>query len=409
MPGATPTVLEHGVGDDVRVIGLVGFGHFVSHFFQLALPPLFPILREELGVSYTALGLLMSVFFAVSGLGQTVAGFAVDRFGATRVLLGGMGTLAAAVGLTGLSPSYAFLLPLAVLGGLGNAVFHPANYAILNGSVSGTRVGRAYSVHGISGNLGWAAAPVTVVALSHVVGWRGALMLVGAAGVVVTLGLISQARVLTDRRPRAAAAAADWPSSVRLLLSTPILVAFVFFLLIAVGIVGLQAFAVSALVAIYDVPLAAATGALAALLVGSATGILTGGVLADRTRRHDLIAVTGAAAAGAFALTIASGTMPAAFLAGVMALMGFSLGCTQPSRDMLVRAATPPGASGKVYGFVYSGLDAGSALSPLLLGWLMDRGAPRTVFVVAATAMLLTILTAIQIRRSTPRGQASTS
>lgn len=409
MPGATPTVIERGVGDDVRVIGLVGFGHFVSHFFQLALPPLFPILREELGVSYVALGLLMSVFFAVSGLGQTVAGFAVDRFGATRVLLGGMGTLAAAVGLTGLSPSYAFLLPLAVLGGLGNAVFHPANYAILNGSVSGTRVGRAYSVHGISGNLGWAAAPVTVVALSHVVGWRGALMLVGAAGVVVTLGLISQARVLTDRRPRAAAAAADWPSSVRLLLSTPILVAFVFFLLIAVGIVGLQAFAVSALVAIYDVPLAAATGALAALLVGSATGILTGGVLADRTRRHDLIAVTGAAAAGAFALTIASGAMPAAVLAGVMALMGFALGCTQPSRDMLVRAATPPGASGKVYGFVYSGLDAGSALSPLLLGWLMDRGAPRTVFVVAATAMLLTILTAIQIRRSTPRGRALAS
>src|SRR5688500_13096579 len=143
MPGATPTVLERGVGDDVRVIGLVGFGHFVSHFFQLALPPLFPILRDELGVSYTALGLLMSVFYAASSIGQTAAGFLVDRLGATRVLLAGMGTLAAAVGLAGVSPSYGFLVPLAALAGLGNAVFHPADYAILNGSVSATRVGRA--------------------------------------------------------------------------------------------------------------------------------------------------------------------------------------------------------------------------------------------------------------------------
>jgi MFS family permease len=158
---------------------------------------------------------------------------------------------------------------------------------------------------------------------------------------------------------------------------------------------------VSALVAIYDVPLALATTALAALLVGSATGILTGGILADRTRRHDVIAVAGATAAAAFAFVIASGTVPTAVLAGAMALTGFSLGCTQPSRDMLVRAATPPGASGKVYGFVYSGLDAGSALSPLILGWLMDQQAPRAVFAAAATAMLLTIATAIQVRRST--------
>src|SRR5687768_5568434 len=290
MPGATPTVMERGVGGDARVIGLVGFGHFVSHFFQLALPPLFPILHDELGVSYTALGLLMSVFFAASGLGQTAAGFVVDRFGATRVLLGGMGTLAAAVGLAGFTPSYVLLIPLAALAGLGNAVFHPANYAILNASVSATRVGRAYSVHGVSGNLGWAAAPVTMAALSHLAGWRTALVLVGVAGVAVTLALISQSRVLTDGGRRAPAPA-PWRASVRLLVATPILVAFVFFVLIAVGIVGLQAFAVSALLAVYDVPLALATGALTALLIGSATGILTGGILADRTRRHDLIAV----------------------------------------------------------------------------------------------------------------------
>jgi MFS family permease len=401
MPGATPTVIERGVGDDARVIGLVGFGHFVSHFFQLALPPLFPILHHELGVSYTALGLLMSVFFAASGLGQTAAGFVVDRFGATRVLLGGMGTLAAAVGLAGFAPSYVFLVPLAALAGLGNAVFHPANYAILNASVSATRVGRAYSVHGVSGNLGWAAAPVTIAALSHLAGWRTALVLVGAAGIAVTIALISQTRVLTDGGRRAPAAV-PWRASVRLLFTTPILVAFVFFVLIAMGIVGLQAFAVSALLAIYDVPLALATGALTALLIGSATGILTGGVLADRTRRHDLIAVVGAAGGGTCALVIATGAVPAALLMGVMALTGFSLGCTQPSRDMLVRAATPAGASGKVYGFVYSGLDAGSALSPLILGWLMDHQAPRMVFVVTAAAMLLTMMTALQVRRSTP-------
>ena len=402
MPGATPTVIERGVGDDVRVIGLVGVGHFVSHFFQLALPPLFPVLRDELGVSYTALGLLMSVFYAASSLGQTAAGFVVDRFGATRVLLGGMGALAVAIALAGVSPSYFYLVPLAALGGLGNSVFHPANYAILNGSVSVTRVGRAYSVHGISGSLGWAAAPVTVVTLSHFIGWRAALMLVGAVGVMITLGLVSQAHVLTGPRPRAAATTAGWHSSVRLLLATPVLVAFVFFALIAIAIIGLQSFSVTALVAMYDIPLALATGALTALLLGSATGILAGGVLADRTRRHDVVAVTGAAAAAVLALTVASGAVPATVLVGVMALVGFCLGATQPSRDMLVRAASPPGASGKVYGFVYSGLDAGAALTPLVFGLLMDRGQARMVFVAAAVAMLLTMLTAIQVRRSTP-------
>jgi MFS family permease len=388
---------------DVRVIGLVGSAHFFSHFFQLVLPPLFPILKDELGVPYVALGLLMGVLFAASGIGQTVSGFLVDRWGAARVLLVGMAMLAGSIAAIGLTHSYGALLGVAVLAGLGNSVFHPADYSIFNASVNARRLGRAYSVHGICGNLGWMVAPAVVVGLTGLYGWRAALMIVGVVGLGAVALLASQSHLLADGGGRGAARAMRRPRSLaddlRLLTAAPILAAFGYFTLLAISLIGMQTFSVAALMAIYHVPLGLATGALTAMFLGSALGVLAGGFLADRTSRHHLVAAGGMTAGAVLALVLASAVPPAALLPVVMALAGFFLGSTSPSRDMLVRSATPPGASGKVYGFVYSGLDLGSSLTPLAFGWLLDHGEPRAVFVMAAVFMLLTIGTVVQVRR----------
>jgi len=380
----------------------VGGGHFVSHFFQLTLPPLFPLLRDDFGVSYIQLGLVMSLFYGASGIGQTASGFLVDHWGARRVLPTGMALLGGSMVLAGMAPSYAALAAAALLGGLGNSVFHPADYSIFNASISPGRLGRAYGVHSICGNLGWAAAPPVVVGLSAAVGWRPALVTVGVVGIAAALALSTQGAALNDRRETTGlrgVPSGGWTGSVRLLMATPILVAFAYFALLATSLIGIQTFSVSAIVRIYEAPLALATGALTAFLLGSAAGILVGAVLADRTNRHDVIAGGGMFLGAVASLVIASAAPSLSLLPAVMALAGFCLGATTPSRDMLVRAATPPGASGKVYGFVSSGLDLGSSLTPLLFGWLLDRGEPRMIFVASAGFMLVTIATVVQVRR----------
>ena len=390
---------------DVHVIGLIAVAHFFSHFFQLTLPPIFPLLKTVFGVPYVALGLAMSVFYGASGIGQTLSGFLVDRIGAPRVLLGGMALFASSVALAGLVPSYWMLLPVALLAGLGNSVFHPADYSILNASVDPRRIGRGYSVHSISGNLGWAVAPTVVVGLTASSGWRAALVTVGALGLVMVGVLASQraafGRSRHDTRGQGAVA------HLRLLLSAPILAAFAYFAFIATALIGVQTFGVTGLMRVYDTPLALATAALTTFLLGGAAGILVGGFLADHTRRHDVVAVGGLVVAAAFMMLLASGALAPSLLPVILGLTGFCHGATGPSRDMLVRAATPPGASGKVFGFVYSGLDLGSCLTPLAFGWLLDHGDPRMLFVAVGVLMLGTIGTVIQVRRSAQPAPAS--
>lgn len=383
---------------DVRIIGLIGAAHFFSHFFQLTLPPLFPLLKTVFGVPYLALGVAMSVFYGASGIGQTLSGFLVDRVGALRVLLGGMGLFAGSIALAGLVPSYWLLLPVALLAGLGNSVFHPADYSILNASVDPRRIGRGYSVHSISGNLGWAVAPTVVFTLTAYFGWRAALVTVGGLGLAMVVVLASQGGAFGSVRggARGKSAVAD----ARVLLTGPILSAFAYFAFIATALIGVQTFGVTALVRVYETPMAVATAALTAFLLGGAAGILVGGFLADRTSRHDVVAVSGLVAAAAFMMLLATGSVGVSSLPVILALAGFCHGATGPSRDMLVRAATPPGASGKVFGFVYSGLDLGSCLTPLAFGWLLDHGDPRMLFLAVGVLMLGTIATVVQVRRN---------
>jgi MFS family permease len=388
-----------GLRNDVRVIGLIASAHFFSHFFQLTLPPLFPLLKEVWGVPYVALGLAMSVFYGASGVGQPLSGFLVDRVGAHRVLLGGMALFSASIALAGLVPAYWLLLPVALLAGLGNSVFHPADYSILNGAVDPRRIGRGYSVHAISGNLGWAVAPSVVVGLTAHFGWRVALVTVGAAGLAVVSVLATQLRAFVGG-PAAERPRSTTRREVRLLLTAPILSAFAYFALIATALIGLQTFGVATLMRIYDTPLALATHALTAFLVGGASGILAGGLLADRTHRHDVVAVAGLVTAAGFMMLLATGAVAPALLPIILGVTGFCHGATGPSRDMLVRSATPPGASGKVFGFVYSGLDLGSCLTPLAFGWLLDHGDPRLLLVAVGVLMLCTIATVVQVRRT---------
>jgi len=387
---------------DARLIGLVAGAHFLSHFFQLSLPPLFPVLKEALGVPYLALGVLLTGFYTASGVGQAVAGFVVDRVGARPVLLGGLGLLASAIALAGLAPGYGALVPIVVLAGLGNSVFHPADYSILNARVSPRWLGRAYSAHSIAGNLGWVAAPAVVIPLSARLGWRGALATVGVGGLVAAVVLATRPELHAPSSEAPAGASArvfTWSREAGILLTPPIVMAFAYFTLLSGALSAVQTFSVSALVSLFAIPLATASRALTAFLLGNSAGILVGGVLADRVTRHDLVAGGGLWAASGLVLLLASGTPTALWLAPVMAAAGFCMGATQPSRDTLVRGVTPRGASGKVFGFVYSGLDMGSLLMPPVYGWLLDRGEPRGIFLVATGLLVLTSLTVFEVRR----------
>ncbi|MGP1679844.1 MAG: MFS transporter [Burkholderiales bacterium] len=391
--------------NDAEVIGLVGFAHLFSHFLQLILAPLFPLLKDEFGVGYAALGLMVSVMYTVSGISQTMAGFIVDRYGARRVLLFGMATFSLALLLTGLATSYWMLLAVAVLAGMGNSVFHPADFAILNAKVNPKRLGYAFSTHGIGGNFGWLAAPVFSIGISTAYGWRAATIAAGVLGLLISAVLASRP-VLADAQANAGARrsqarsvrATSLKADVRALLSVPVLKCFAFFTFYAMALIGLQTFSVAVTTTLYGAPLVTASAALTGFLFGGIIGIIAGGFAAAHSSRHNLVAALGMLTGAALTLVLASGALPLWLLTGTMTLIGFFTFSTQPSRDILVRGATPPGATGKVYGFVYSGLDLGGSLSPLLFGWMLDRHMPQGVFGAAALFMLLAVATVITLR-----------
>lgn len=401
--------------NDFRIIGVIGAAHFTSHFFQMALPCLFFILKDEFNVGYADLGLLMTVFYGVSGVGQTIAGFVVDRIGARTVLVAGMTMLSAAMLAFALAPSYWVLLALMPLAGLGNCVFHPADYSILSASVSQPRMGRAFSVHALGGTMGYIIAPLTVVGLSTLYGWRTALGAAACYGLFAALVVYLHRGTLQEDRaanasahgPAALSVSGDGAAAIwRLLFSMPMLLCFGYFVFLAAAGTALQGFFAPAMQALHGIPVPAGLSALTAYLIGQAFGIVMGGYTADRYRRHELLValgLTGASssivAAGLFAST-AVGAMALLALAGIMA------GSAQASRDLLVRSATPRGASGKVFGFVYSGLDLGSTISPYIAGFLIDRNMPLAVILMIASGHMLAMSTAFGLGRERQRRAA---
>jgi FSR family fosmidomycin resistance protein-like MFS transporter len=388
---------------DAKVVSLIGVAHFFSHFLQLTLPPLFPVIKDEFGVGYAELGVVMTFFYGASGLMQTPAGFLVDRFGARTVLLVGLATISAAVALLGLAPNLWVLIVIMAVAGIGNSVFHPADYAILTASVSRARLARAYSIHTLGGNLGWAAAPVIVLPLAGALGWRFALLAVGLSGLLVAAILLAQSALIEGEARAAAPRHHSTPApSAAILLTAPILLCFVYFTLLSASMIGVQNFLPASLHALYETPLETASKALTCYLLGASAGILAGGWIADRFRRHEVIVGIGLLGAAALILVVGMVDLGALPLSLVVGVAGFLSGTTFPSRDMLVRSATPPGSTGKVFGFVYSGLDLGAATAPPVLGLLLDHGSPRLVFVFVAVVLLATITAAVVVRRNAP-------
>ena len=395
MSAATSTLRQ-----DVKLIGLIAVAHGLSHFYQLVVAVLFPLIKQDLGVSYAALGAATAVYYTVSGICQTLAGFAVDRFGARRVLLSGLALCALGILLAGLAQSYAMLVVAFFVAGLGNSVFHPADFAILNARVDAKRLGYAFSFHGVGGTLGWALAPAFSYGLAALTDWHTALVAASLLGAIMIVLILANGDAVPGEargRVQQALARTTLAEDLRVLAAPAVLMCFLYFLLLAAALIGVQNFGVAGLVALYDAPVALASSALTAFLIGGAAGILTGGYVAGRARRHDLVAAGGMLASAAAVLLLASGVLPQALIAPMLALAGFASGLTNPSRDLLVRGATPPGASGKVYGFVYSGLDVGSMATPVLYGWMLDRALAAGVFYTVFAMLLATVATVLYL------------
>lgn len=397
--------------EDAKVLGLIGSAHFVSHFHALTLPPLFPALHQEFGLGFTELGLIMALYAAATAIAQIPIGFLVDRIGASGVLIAGLVVLSLSIGGIGFASAAWQVGVLAVVAGIADSVFHPSNYSILSASVDPARMGRAFSLHTFAGHLGSSVAPVTIIFLAVTWNWRVALWAAGTMGLVVTVALLIAARspAMKDSMELDTAEVtretsreeAGWS----LLLSPPMLLLFLFFVITAFTSGGMRTFSVTALVDLYDTPLITASAALTAFLFASAMGILVGGFIADRTRRHDIVAASAFLAAAVMIVLVGSVSLPAVVLIGLFSLAGLSQGIVRPARDMLVRAASPSGSTGKVFGFVTTGINVGGALAPLLFGWIIDQGTARWVFWIIAAAMMVALVTVTIPRRGAPRAR----
>ena len=402
---------------DNKIIGLVSAGHFMSHFYFLTLPPLFPVLREAFGVSYTELGIMMTAIYGTSAIAQVPVGFAVDRYGARIVLSIGLTLMAAAFGLIGLAPTFIVVVLLAMLGAVGHSVFHPADYAILGSSISESRVARAFSIHTFAGHLGTAMAPATIIFLAALANWRVALIAAGIIGLVVMVALTSQWNSLSDdalpptkakkqkakaeEAPPAEGPAVGAPpkDGLALLFSTPMMLFFLFFAVLSMTSSGMQAFSVSALVSLHGMPVATASAGLTAYLFCTAAGILLGGEISGRTSRHHVIAAIAFVVTAAIALVLARAHLAFFVLIPLMVVMGLSQGIIRPARDMMLRAAAPKGSTGKVFGFVSAGIATGSAIAPIPFGLLLDAGRPEWVFYLIVVFMGIALATlALQMR-----------
>ena len=403
-PSGTPSsAAAPPLRDDATVIGLVGLAHAVSHFSQLLLAPLFPWLKDDFNASYTELGLLLTVFFVVSSAVQTASGFVVDRFGPRPVLLGGLGLLGlAALGYAS-SHSYAALVASAVVAGIGNGVFHPVDYTLLNRKVHKTRLGHAYSAHGITGTLGWALAPALMVPVALAFGWRAAMASASALAFVVLAVLVWQREWLAlQAGPPVAAAkhAAPAEGLFDFLRIPAVWMCFGFFFFYAMALSVVQSFAPEAARQLHAVPVHLVAVCLSIYMVCSAGGMVLGGFLAADPARCERVVGVGMGLAACIALSVALLPVSPAMVPVMFGLMGAVSGSAGPSRDLLVKRSTPENASGRVFGVVYSGLDIGQALAPLVFGRLMDLQQYRSVWIGLAVVQLVLIASAFNVRRA---------
>lgn len=381
---------------DIPIIGTIGLAHAGSHFCHLILPPLFPFIVADIGLTYVQLGLVMSVFFAVSGLLQVIAGFCVDRLGADRILGAGLTLLGIGALVAATANGFEQMLLGAVLLGIGNSVFHPADYAILGYHVSSGRLGRAFSIHTIGGSIGWATAPPLMTLIAFSFDWRVALIVASTAGFGLALLIllmrdklsIPQTTKSNDRR-----------IDLSFLRERPVLMCFLFFTLQAFVIMSLQSFLPVALNDLFSVSMTTAALMLSGFLLGTSAGTLLGGIVADRNINQEFAIILGYGLSGVCLFLIGTITMPHWALFVMLALAGAFKGFTTPSRDLLIRSVAGPARVGSVFGVVYSGLDLGGTIAPYATALLFDAEQPGWFFPMLAAMTMMTILTVIGARQ----------
>jgi len=378
------------IGREIRAIGLIGFGHFLSHFYFFGMVPLFVSIRAEFGISLLEIGGILTAWNIASGVLQTPMGVLVDRFGARHVLVGGLFITAAGFGLSGLTSSYWELLILFFIAGAGNSVFHPADYVILTASVDKSRQGRAYSMHSFGGSMGTAAGPAVMALLLIVTDWRTALMIGGAVGIVLSFIFVFSGDTLREDASRKQKTKSDAP--LRSMLNRGVILLFMFYVLTSSANIGLTAFAPIYLPTLYGLSVETASFILSVLLFSNAIGTLFGGWLADQTRRHDMVLIVAFSIYAAILILVGTASISLSVLIACFTVGGFARGIVNPSRDMMVREIAPAGALGTVFAFVSTGFNVGQGLAPLAYGALLDRGLDNELLYLSAGFMIMSIL-----------------
>jgi MFS family permease len=396
LTSETTEVLTPTRASETKLVASVCFAHLVSHYFIVLLAPLFAFIRADYGVSYTELGLALTAFGAVSAVLQTPVGFLIDRTDPRTILIGGLLLGSAAIAVAALVDSYWVFIAMFAVMGAANTVYHPADYTLLSEGVSPQRMTQVFSYHNCSGMIGSAVAPVTLLFMQSFVGWRGAFLGATVLGIIAALILALQDMPVArrpKRKPRADETANPPADGIKLLLSPPILLNLLLFLMLSMVGGGFNQFLVVSLGALYGTPPTVANTALTGLLTMSAIGVLIGGALAGRTSRHNLVTALGLGVTGLVALFIGFVDPGALLLVLIVSLGGFASGIGVPSRDMIVRSATPRGSFGKVFGFVTTGLHIGGMISPVIFGQFLDHGEPRAVFLYIAACALVAVAT----------------
>jgi len=387
------------IGREIRAISLVGFGHFLSHFYMFGLVPLFVAISADLNVTNLQLGAILTAYNVATGLLQTPMGILVDKFGARRVLIGGLFVTSAAFGLSGFTSSYWELLALFFVAGAGNSVFHPADYVILTASVDESRQGRAYSMHSFGGSLGTAAGPAVMVILMTQTDWRTALIIAGSVGVLLSLIFVFSGDTLREDAATKQKTRSETP--LRSMINRGVVLLFLFYVLTSSANIGLTAFAPIYLPALYGVTVETAAYILSVLLFSNALGTLFGGWLADKTPRHDLVLVVSFSIYATLLAIVGTALIPVFLVVGAFVLGGFVRGIVNPSRDMMVRAVAPAGALGTVFAFVSTGFNVGQGIAPLAYGALLDGNLTNEVLYLSAAFMVASILLLLFSRNRT--------
>ena len=391
---ATGSILRR----EYHVTGIVSFAHLLSHLYMLALPPLFPAVGRELGVSYVELGLTLTAFSVTMGFLQTPVGFLVNRLGGRTVLIGGLFVNALAIGLIGFVTTYWQLVLLMLLAGAGSSVFHPADYAILTGQIGERRLGRALSVHTLGGNLGFLFAPPVMVAVEAMANWRVAMMAVGGIGILLSLVMLALSGTLGQSGKAKARKQDSWKK----LITNPTVMSLFFFYVLSSGAnSGVVYFSVTAFKDVYHLPVAATATALTAYQLLTFLMVLPGGWLADKVENHDFVLATCFAVSGILVVICGLGILPFWLVIGLFGIAGGLRGLVNSSRDVTVRHAAKDISPGTLFAFVTTGYSGGQVIGPALYGWLLDFGHPQAVFWASAGFSTLALCTMLS-RRALP-------